>query len=92
MTFLDAPAEGINSVSSPSTNNRCEYCSGTFRQRATLQQHIESFHVELQCSFCGSAFIGQQNMLEHVKEMHQPNTVLYNDTELCYHCEICNQR
>ena len=37
-----------------------QYCSGTFLQRATLEKHMENFHVELQCGNCGSTFVGAE--------------------------------
>ena len=52
-----------------------QYCSGTFLQRATLEKHTESFHVELQCGYCGSTFVGTESVVEHVKDAHQASKV-----------------
>ena len=52
-----------------------QYCSGTFLQRATLEKHTESFHVELQCGYCGSTFVGTESIIEHVKDAHPPSKV-----------------
>ena len=69
---------------------KCSYCSGTFLQRGTLDKHTESFHVEVQCGYCGSAFVGTESMIEHVKEAHPAQKIMYNDTEMCFCCEVCD--
>ncbi|XP_059088578.1 zinc finger and SCAN domain-containing protein 2-like [Tigriopus californicus] len=69
---------------------KCQFCSGAFIHKTSLEQHIQSFHVEVQCQQCGSQFIGHESMAEHVKEAHQPNTIMYNEYQVCFHCELCN--
>ncbi len=69
---------------------KCRYCSGTFLQRSSLDKHNESFHLEVQCGYCGSTFVGTESMIEHIKDAHPASKVIYNDTEMCFCCEVCD--
>lgn len=70
--------------------HKCNFCSGAFIHKSSLEQHVTAFHVEVTCQQCGSQFIGHESMAEHVKETHQPNTIMYNEYQVCFHCELCN--
>ncbi len=69
---------------------KCEYCAGTFSQQSSLNQHIRSFHMELQCVVCGSALVGSEAMGAHVQDAHPPRKLVLAATgELVFHCDIC---
>ncbi len=68
---------------------KCEFCSGTFSQQSSLNQHIRSFHMELQCVVCGSALVGSESMIAHIQESHQPSKMMANPGGLLFHCEVC---
>ena len=50
---------------------KCEFCSGTFSQQSSLNQHIRSFHMELQCVVCGSALVGTESMIAHIQVRYE---------------------
>ena len=41
---------------------KCHLCPGTFRDKATLQAHVDVFHTEYTCLECGSVFQGSEQV------------------------------
>ena len=62
---------------------KCSFCSGVFREQASLEEHVRFFHLEEECLICGHVSVGAFESYEHIGEFHSPlyipgNILKYN--------------
>ena len=62
---------------------KCSFCSGVFREQASLEEHVRFFHLEEECLICGFVSVGAFESYEHIGEFHSPlyvpgNILWYN--------------
>ena len=69
---------------------KCWFCPGVFREKDTLLDHVDAFHVGCVCLECGSCLLGSEQCGDHIADQHPPQKVLEEDQDRChYQCSAC---
>ena len=69
---------------------KCWFCPGVFKEKGTLLEHVDAFHVGCVCLECGSCLLGSEQCGDHIADQHPPQKVLEEDQDRChYQCSAC---
>ena len=55
------------------THTKCNFCDRSFRDRHSLQQHIDAVHHD--CPFCDRGFETQNALSQHIADTHTRRTI-----------------